>query len=63
MSTHNHLTTTMAEGEAATNGDHGIDVWEVRQTLFSNSTKRRAAELNSIRDKLVDGGKSYRSFT
>lgn len=45
----------MADGETATNGDHGIDIGEVRQTLLSNSTKRRSAELNSIRDQLAGG--------
>lgn len=55
MSTHTYF--SMADGEATTNGDHGIDIWEVRQTLLSNSTKRRSAELNSIRDKLVGGGR------
>lgn len=57
VSTHKHF--IMADENAATNGEHeqGIDIWEVRQTLLSNSTKRRSAELNNIRDKLADGGR------
>lgn len=55
MSTHKHF--NMADGESVANGEQGIDIWEVRQTLLSNSTKRRSAEVNSIRDKLVSGGR------
>ncbi|KXT18454.1 hypothetical protein AC579_8176 [Pseudocercospora musae] len=46
----------MAEERPVVNGDHGLDImWEMRQVLLSNSTKRRTAELHSIKDKLETG--------
>lgn len=53
----------MADREAApavVNGDHAaaLDMWEVRQTVLSNSTKRRSTELHSIHEKLVNGSRS-----
>ncbi|KAI5364301.1 Putative armadillo-like helical, translational activator Gcn1, TOG domain-containing protein [Septoria linicola] len=32
-----------------------LDMWELRQTLLSNSTKRRSNELHSIHEKLING--------
>jgi hypothetical protein len=62
VSTHKHYF-NMADGESVANGEQGIDIWEVRQTLLSNSTKRRSAEVNSIRDKLVSGGRLSHTHT
>lgn len=47
----------MAEETPVVNGDHGLDMWEMRQVLLSNSTKRRTAELHSIKGKLETGGR------
>ncbi|CAK4033172.1 Translational activator gcn1 [Lecanosticta acicola] len=41
----------MAEQEV--NGDGGLDIWDMRQVLLSNSTKRRTAELHTLHHKLV----------
>ena len=46
----------MAE-ETVTNGNHALDVVELRKVLLSNSTKQRTAELHQLHDQLVGQGR------
>ena len=41
--------------EAVVNGEHGLDLTQTRKVLLSNSTKRRAAELHDLRERLGEG--------
>ncbi|KAF2173884.1 hypothetical protein M409DRAFT_16153 [Zasmidium cellare ATCC 36951] len=43
----------IAEVTLPNGDDHAFDIWTVRQTLLSNSTKLRTSELHSIHEKLV----------
>ncbi|SMR56256.1 unnamed protein product [Zymoseptoria tritici ST99CH_3D1] len=45
----------MAEDTPVINGDHSVDIWELRQSLMTSSTIRRTSELQSIHDQLVSG--------
>lgn len=49
----------MADGEI--NGTHGHDMASLRQTLLSNSTKRRSAELHGLRERIASGGEQKAS--
>jgi hypothetical protein len=46
----------MGVEEAQTNGDTSLDLLQVRQTLLSNSTKQRVAELSNIQEALKREG-------
>jgi hypothetical protein len=50
----------MGDEEAQTNGDTSLDLLQVRQTLLSNSTKQRVAELSNIHEALKREGSSSR---
>jgi hypothetical protein len=47
----------MADEDAQTNGDSSLDLLQVRQTLLSNSTKQRVAELTNIHEALKREGR------
>lgn len=43
--------------ESVVNGEAGMDLNETRKVLLSNSTKRRVAELQTLKDQLVGIGR------
>jgi hypothetical protein len=48
----------MADEEAQTNGETGLDLLQARQVLLANSAKQRVAELNDIHERLTRQGEN-----
>lgn len=42
--------------DGVTNGEHSLDLSTLRRTLLGNSTKRRSAELHSLRERIHSKG-------